>query len=82
MFGMHVTVTLSRHFFIVRIGHYSKGNNIVWKKGRKSYEGFEYDRNIPILFIGGMPRSGTTLMRSMMGKFQLWRKQFFIHLTI
>jgi len=42
------------------------GNNIVWKKGRKSYEGLEYDRNIPILFIGGMPRSGTTLMRSMM----------------
>lgn len=42
------------------------GNNIVWKKGRKNYEGLEYDRNIPILFIGGMPRSGTTLMRSMM----------------
>jgi hypothetical protein len=44
------------------------GNEVDWKKQRKSHNGFEYDRNIPILFIGGMPRSGTTLMRSMMGK--------------
>merc|ERR1711990_477913 len=42
------------------------GNEIVWKKQHKNHNGFEYDRNIPILFIGGMPRSGTTLMRSMM----------------
>lgn len=42
------------------------GNKIVWKKEPKSYNGQSYDRNIPILFIGGMPRSGTTLMRSMM----------------
>jgi protein-tyrosine sulfotransferase len=72
MFGcMHVTIhggpkLLDPLHFFLRIRHYSKGNNIVWKKGRKSYEGLEYDRNIPILFIGGMPRSGTTLMRSMM----------------
>ncbi|KAL3856526.1 hypothetical protein ACJMK2_011272 [Sinanodonta woodiana] len=25
-----------------------------------------YDRNMPIIFIGGMPRSGTTLMRAML----------------
>merc|ERR1711973_862173 len=27
---------------------------------------YEYDRNSPLIFIGGMPRSGTTLMRSML----------------
>jgi len=25
-----------------------------------------YDRNMPLIFIGGMPRSGTTLMRAML----------------
>jgi len=24
---------------------------------------YEYDRNSPVIFIGGVPRSGTTLMR-------------------
>ena len=27
---------------------------------------YEYDRNSPIIFIGGVPRSGTTLMRAML----------------
>ena len=27
---------------------------------------YEYDRNSPIVFIGGVPRSGTTLMRAML----------------
>jgi hypothetical protein len=27
---------------------------------------FEYDRDSPIIFIGGVPRSGTTLMRAML----------------
>jgi hypothetical protein len=27
---------------------------------------FEYDRSSPIIFIGGVPRSGTTLMRAML----------------
>ena len=27
---------------------------------------YEYDRSSPIVFIGGVPRSGTTLMRSML----------------
>lgn len=30
---------------------------------RKSYE---YNRNMPLIFIGGVPRSGTTLMRAML----------------
>lgn len=27
-----------------------------------------YHRNMPLVFIGGVPRSGTTLMRAMLGK--------------
>ena len=27
---------------------------------------YAYNRNTPFIFIGGMPRSGTTLMRAMM----------------
>ncbi len=27
---------------------------------------YEYDRSSPIIFIGGVPRSGTTLMRAML----------------
>jgi hypothetical protein len=27
---------------------------------------YEYDRGSPIIFIGGVPRSGTTLMRAML----------------
>ena len=48
MFGcMHVTTHGCPKldpptFLFVRIRHYSKGNNIVWKKGRKSYEGMGF----------------------------------------
>lgn len=27
---------------------------------------FEYNRQMPLIFIGGVPRSGTTLMRAML----------------
>ena len=27
---------------------------------------FTYDRSMPLIFVGGMPRSGTTLMRAML----------------
>lgn len=27
---------------------------------------YEYNRNMPLIFIGGVPRSGTTLMRAML----------------
>ncbi len=27
---------------------------------------YEYDRDSPLIFIGGVPRSGTTLMRAML----------------
>merc|ERR1719297_239572 len=27
---------------------------------------YEYDRQSPLIFIGGVPRSGTTLMRAML----------------
>jgi len=27
---------------------------------------YSYDRNMPLIFIGGVPRSGTTLMRAML----------------
>jgi hypothetical protein len=42
-------------------------NEIQWLKKEKMHAGKVYNRETPILFIGGMPRSGTTLMRSMMG---------------
>ena len=49
------------HVFLLSLG-------VVWKKPEKTYHGQAYSREMPLLFIGGMPRSGTTLMRSMMGK--------------
>lgn len=27
---------------------------------------YEYNREMPLIFIGGVPRSGTTLMRAML----------------
>jgi len=38
------------------------------KTVKKSPDGkvYEYDRNSPLIFIGGVPRSGTTLMRAML----------------
>ncbi|CAG2105353.1 unnamed protein product, partial [Medioppia subpectinata] len=33
------------------------------EKGDKPEEKFDYNRNSPLVFIGGVPRSGTTLMR-------------------
>ena len=53
MFGcMHVTThggpkLLDPLHFFLRIRHYSKGNNIVWKKGRKSYEGMGFTIHAP-----------------------------------
>ena len=29
-------------------------------------EVYRYDRDMPLIFIGGVPRSGTTLMRAML----------------
>lgn len=46
---------------------------IIWKKKPKFHDAFEYNSSIPILFIGGMPRSGTTLMRSMMDAHPMMR---------
>ena len=31
-----------------------------------SSKSVSYDRNLPLIFIGGVPRSGTTLMRAML----------------
>ena len=33
-----------------------------------------YNRAMPIIFVGGMPRSGTTLMRSMLGKINFFNR--------
>ena len=42
--------------------------NILGKTAHVSPDGkvYEYDRNSPIVFIGGVPESGTTLMRGML----------------
>ena len=42
--------------------------NILGKTVHVSPDGkvFEYDRNSPIVFIGGLPESGTKLMRAML----------------
>merc|ERR1712050_756198 len=48
-------------------------DEVNWVKGPKTHNGVEYNRNMPILFIGGMPRSGTTLMRSMMDAHPMMR---------
>ncbi|KAJ3642795.1 hypothetical protein Zmor_025549 [Zophobas morio] len=30
------------------------------------HKAYEYNRDMPLIFIGGVPRSGTTLMRAML----------------
>lgn len=32
----------------------------------KNNQVYKYNRNMPLIFIGGVPRSGTTLMRAML----------------
>lgn len=39
------------------------GEGVEGSSGDKSYR---YHRNMPLIFIGGVPRSGTTLMRAML----------------
>ena len=34
--------------------------------GSDDHGGYTYDRDTPLIFIGGMPRSGTTLMRAIL----------------
>ena len=43
-------------------------NNVIWKVAPKEFNGERYSRNSPFVFVGGHPRSGTTLMRSMFGR--------------
>ena len=40
--------------------------SLLINSGSKKGEIFQYNHTTPIIFIGGMPRSGTTLMRVMM----------------
>jgi len=40
-------------------------NNVIWKVAPKEFNGERYSRKSPFVFVGGHPRSGTTLMRSM-----------------
>eukprot|EP00096_Caligus_rogercresseyi_P008158 TRINITY_DN2655_c0_g3_i1.p1 TRINITY_DN2655_c0_g3~~TRINITY_DN2655_c0_g3_i1.p1 ORF type:complete len:363 (+),score=125.86 TRINITY_DN2655_c0_g3_i1:582-1670(+) len=40
----------------------SRKTSVISKEGSL----YEYDRNSPLIFIGGVPRSGTTLMRAML----------------
>jgi len=35
-------------------------------KESKEADGLHYDKDMPLIFVGGMPRSGTTLMRTML----------------
>ncbi|XP_034950098.1 protein-tyrosine sulfotransferase [Chelonus insularis] len=41
----------------------AKEKYVVGEQDKKAYT---YDRNMPLIFIGGVPRSGTTLMRAML----------------
>jgi protein-tyrosine sulfotransferase len=34
--------------------------------GNSSHQAYGYDKNLPVIFIGGVPRSGTTLMRALL----------------
>ena len=43
-------------------------NNVIWKVAPKEFNGERYSRKSPFVFVGGHPRSGTTLMRSMFGR--------------
>ncbi len=49
----------------------SSGSNVLQASRKTAMQGsdgklYEYDRDSPIIFIGGVPRSGTTLMRAML----------------
>ena len=41
-------------------------NGVLWKVAEREYGGVAYNRHLPLIFVGGHPRSGTTLMRSML----------------
>ena len=43
-------------------------NNVIWKVAPKDFNGERYSRKSQFVFVGGHPRSGTTLMRSMFGR--------------
>jgi protein-tyrosine sulfotransferase len=34
--------------------------------GNSSHQAYGYDKNLPVIFVGGVPRSGTTLMRAVL----------------
>ena len=46
----------------VNAAHSSRKTAVVGRNGKL----YEYDRQSPLIFIGGVPRSGTTLMRAML----------------
>uniref|UniRef100_A0A8C4QTQ5 Protein-tyrosine sulfotransferase n=1 Tax=Eptatretus burgeri TaxID=7764 RepID=A0A8C4QTQ5_EPTBU len=43
--------------------HFGQGDLVVYDTARRS---FQYNDKLPLIFVGGVPRSGTTLMRAML----------------